>query len=29
MLNEQQIYLFGLIQTRQTEGQPYNDTSSY
>ena len=26
-LNEQQFYLFGQIQTNQTGGQPYNDTS--
>ena len=25
MLNEQQFYLFGQIQTSQTGGQPYND----
>ena len=25
MLNEQQIYLFGQIQTSQTGGQPYSD----
>ena len=29
MLNEQQIYLFGQMQTSQTWGQPYNDTSPY
>ena len=27
MLNQQQISLFGKIQTSQTGGQPYNDTS--
>ena len=27
MLNEQQFYLFGQIQTIQTGGQPYSDTS--
>ena len=27
MLKEQQIYLFGQIQTSQTGGQPYSDTS--
>ena len=27
MLNEQQFYLVGLIQTSQTGGQPYSDTS--
>ena len=27
ILNEQQIYLFGQIQTSQTGGQPYSDTS--
>ena len=27
MLNEQQIYLFGQIQTSQTGGQQYSDTS--
>ena len=26
MLNEQQFYLFGQIQTSQTGGQPYSDT---
>ena len=26
-LNEQQFYMFGQIQTIQTGGQPYNDTS--
>ena len=25
--NEQQFYLFGQIQTSQTGGQPYSDTS--
>ena len=29
VLNEQYIYLFGQIRTRQTGGQPYNDTSPY
>ena len=29
ILNEQQFYLFGQIQTSQTGGQPYNDTSPY
>ena len=29
MLNEQQFYLFGQIQTSQTGGQPYIDTSPY
>ena len=29
MFNEQQIYLFGQIQTSQTGGQPYRDTSPY
>ena len=28
MLNEQQFYLFGQIQTSQTGSQPYSDTSS-
>ena len=28
MLNEQQFYLFGQIQTSQTGGQPYCDASS-
>ena len=27
MLNEQQIYLIGEIQTSQTKDQPYSDTS--
>ena len=27
MLNDQQFYLFGQIQTRQTGSQPYSDTS--
>ena len=27
MLNEQQFYPFGQIQTGQTGGQPYKDTS--
>ena len=27
MLSEQQIYLFCQIQTSQTGGQPYSDTS--
>ena len=27
MLNEQQIYLFGQIQTSQTGGRPNSDTS--
>ena len=27
MLNKQQFYLFGLIQTSQTGGQLYSDTS--
>jgi len=27
MLNEQQFNLFGQIQTSQTGGQPYSDTS--
>ena len=29
MLNEQQFYLFGQIQTSQTGGQPYSDTFPY
>ena len=29
MLNEQQFYLFGQIQTCQTGGQPYSDTFPY
>ena len=29
MLNQQQIYLFGQIQTSQTRGQSYSDTSPY
>ena len=29
MLNEQQFYLFGQIQTCQTGSQPYSDTSPY
>ena len=29
MLNEQQFYLFGQIQTSQTRGQRYSDTSPY
>ena len=29
MLNEQQFYLFGQIQTSQTGGQPYSNTSPY
>ena len=29
MLNEQQIYLFGQIQTSQTVGQLYSDTFPY
>ena len=29
MFNQQQIYLFSQIQTSQTGGQPYNDTSPY
>ena len=29
MLNEQNFYLFGQIQTSQTGGQPYGDTSPY
>ena len=29
ILNYQQIYLFGQIQTSQTGGQLYNDTSPY
>ena len=29
MLNEQQIYLFGQIQTSQTGGKPYSDTTPY
>ena len=30
MLNEQQFYLFGQIQTSQAGGQPrYSDTSPY
>ena len=29
MLNKQQYYLFGQIQTSQTGGQPYSDTSPY
>ena len=29
MLNEHQFYLFGQIQTSQTGGQLYSDTSSY
>ena len=27
MFNQQQIYLLGQIQTSQTGGQPYSDTS--
>ena len=27
MLHEQQLYLFGQMQTSQTEGQLYSDTS--
>ena len=27
MLNDQQVYLFGRIQTSQTGGQPYSDSS--
>ena len=26
MVNEQEFYLFGQIQTSQTGGQPYSDT---
>ena len=29
MWNEQQFSLYGTIQTSQTGGQPYSDTSSY
>ena len=29
ILNEQQIYLYGQIQTSQTGGHPYSDTSPY
>ena len=29
MINQQQIYLFGQIQTSQTGGQPYSDSSPY
>ena len=29
MLNQQQIYLFGQIQTSQTGGPLYSDTSPY
>ena len=29
MFNQQQIYLFSQIQTSQTEGQPYSDTSPH
>ena len=29
LLNYQQFYLFGQIQTSQTGSQPYSDTSSY
>ena len=29
MFNQQQIYLFCQIQTSQTGGQPYSDTSPY
>ena len=29
MLNEQQFYYFGQIQTSQTGGEPYSDTSRY
>ena len=29
MLNKQQLYLFGRIQTRQTGDQRYSDTSTY
>ena len=29
MVNYQLIYLFGQIQTCQTGGHPYNDTSTY
>ena len=29
MLNEQQFYLFGQIQTSQTGGQLYSDPSAY
>ena len=29
MLNQKQFYLLGQIQTRQTEDQPYCDTSPY
>ena len=29
LLNEQQIYLFRQIQTSQTGGPPYSDTSPY
>ena len=27
MVNQQQLYLFGQIQTSQIVGQPYSDTS--
>ena len=29
LLNGQLLYLFGQIQTSQTGGQPYSDTSPY
>ena len=29
MLTWQQVYLSGQIQTSQTSGQPYSDTSPY
>ena len=29
MFNSQHIYSFGQIQTSQTGGQPYSDTSPY
>ena len=28
-LKEEQLYLFGQIQTSQTGGQPYSDTSPF
>ena len=29
MINEQHFFLFGPIQTSQTEGHPYSDISLY
>ena len=29
MFNEQKMYLFGQIETSQTGGQPYSDTSPH